>query len=59
MKLPNNLEKMNYYQYNLIFSAAESYFDVALAEAEFDIDFDFKVWPICLPEKASTNLNLR
>ena len=59
MKLPNNLEKMNYYQYNLIFSAAESYFDVALAEADPEILFDIKTWPVCLPKFASEDVNLR
>ena len=41
------------------FSVAQSYFDVALAEADLDIDFAFTVWPICLPEFASSDLNLR
>ena len=49
----------NVFHYILFFSSAESYFDVALAEAEFDIEFDFKVWPICLPKFSSSDLNLR
>ena len=41
-------------------SAAESYFDVALAEAnEPEIMFDIKTWPVCLPKFATRDLNLR
>ena len=39
--------------------AALSYFDVALAEVEFEIEFAYNIWPVCLPKLASADLNLR
>ena len=47
------------YYYITSFSAAESYFDIALAEADPEIEFDLKTWPVCLPNVASTDVNLR
>ena len=42
------------------FSAAQSYYDVALAEVkDGNIDYDYRVWPICIPQFASLDLNLR
>lgn len=46
----------NFYLY---FSAAFSYFDIAIAEVRDEIEFGYNVWPICLPELASLDLNLR
>ena len=38
---------------------ALSYFDVALAEVEFEIEFSVVIWPVCLPKMASLDVNLR
>ena len=41
------------------FPAALSYFDVALAEVDFEIELSVVIWPVCLPNFASFDLNLR
>ena len=41
------------------FSAAQSYFDVALAEVEMEIEFSLVRWPVCLPKLASLDLDIR
>ena len=46
----------DYFYYLL---AALSYFDVALAEVDFEIEFALEVWPICLPKFSTLDINLR
>ena len=38
---------------------AQSYFDIALLESDSVIDYSLKVWPVCLPSKATDELSFR